>query len=248
MKPRVLTTSDGQSKNIGEWARITGIHRMTIKTRIDAGWSVDEALGLCARPTAFDETITTSDGITKSLSEWSKIAGVSPRAIRERLMRGWDIDTAVKASSGPATFTSSDGRTKTVAEWSEATGIPLRTIRDRISIAGWSVDEALEFVERVDPEVARRRTVVPDEKTLVPTHSATCLPSDLLAWRHRLGLTQAEAAEMLETPLDTYEVWERGQRHADGLPGVVAVACRLIEARRATAAPTAAYRHRRQPG
>ena len=56
-------------------------------------------------------------------------------------------------------------------------------------------------------------------------------PTDLKSWRDRLGWTQEEAARILETPLYTYGAWERGQRHADGLPGVVAVACRLIEER-----------------
>lgn len=48
----------------------------------------------------------------------------------------------------------------------------------------------------------------------------------LTEWRHRMGLTQAEAAAALNTPLGTYRGWEQGRHPA---PGLIDVACREIE-------------------
>lgn len=53
--------------------------------------------------------------------------------------------------------------------------------------------------------------------------------AELLAWRERLGLTQAGAAEALKTPLGTYRHWEQGARR---VPGVAEVACNLLERER----------------
>jgi DNA-binding transcriptional regulator YiaG len=55
-------------------------------------------------------------------------------------------------------------------------------------------------------------------------------PADLAAWRNGLGLTQPEAARVLNTPLGTYRRWEQGTRR---IPGIVAVATK------AQTAPTA---------
>jgi hypothetical protein len=34
----------GERKTISEWSRVTGLHRASIKDRLDRGWSVDDAL------------------------------------------------------------------------------------------------------------------------------------------------------------------------------------------------------------
>lgn len=49
---------------------------------------------------------------------------------------------------------------------------------------------------------------------------------NLRAIRDRLGLTQAQMAEQLNTPLKTYQPWESGRREA---PGCLAVALRVLE-------------------
>lgn len=55
----------------------------------------------------------------------------------------------------------------------------------------------------------------------------TC--AELRDWRRRLGLTQAEAAAVLHTPMRTYQSWEGATQP----PGVAEVACELLEKRRA---------------
>jgi hypothetical protein len=39
-----LVTFNGQMKTTAEWSRLTGIHQVTLRDRLDTGWSVDRAL------------------------------------------------------------------------------------------------------------------------------------------------------------------------------------------------------------
>ena len=48
----------------------------------------------------------------------------------------------------------------------------------------------------------------------------------LVAWRKRLGLTQAQAADFLNVPLGTYRGWELGRFP---VPGPVALLTQYIE-------------------
>lgn len=48
----------------------------------------------------------------------------------------------------------------------------------------------------------------------------------LLMWRHRLGLSQSQAAKALNVPLGTYRNWEQGIRR---IPGPVELLCRYVE-------------------
>jgi putative transcriptional regulator len=49
---------------------------------------------------------------------------------------------------------------------------------------------------------------------------------ELKDWRHRMGMTQQQAAHWLNTSLRTYQGWEQG-RHKP--PGAVDAACRELE-------------------
>ena len=46
-------------------------------------------------------------------------------------------------------------------------------------------------------------------------------PSDLSAWRNRMGYSQRAAAAALGVQLPAYQEWERGARFRDGRPVVI---------------------------
>lgn len=52
------------------------------------------------------------------------------------------------------------------------------------------------------------------------------LPTELEAWRKRLGLKQREAAKLLEIPFDTYQNYAYGRRR---VPAFLAKYCALVE-------------------
>ena len=50
---------------------------------------------------------------------------------------------------------------------------------------------------------------------------------ELKDWRLSLGLTKAEAAAMLRTPIETYRRWESGEKHC-AAPGPLEIAMAAI--------------------
>jgi hypothetical protein len=54
-------------------------------------------------------------------------------------------------------------------------------------------------------------------------------PLDLAAWQTRLGLSQVEAARLLNMPVQSYRNLLKGRRHAENLPGTISRLCQFIE-------------------
>lgn len=59
-------------------------------------------------------------------------------------------------------------------------------------------------------------------------------PLDLAAWQTRLGLSQVEAAQLLNMPVQSYRNLLKGRRHAENLPGTISLLCQHIERSAAT--------------
>lgn len=94
---------DGETKTISEWAEISGIPQSVIGRRLQNGFTVRYAIfapgdkygkndGKKVIPGVMKLTI---DGITKTITEWSKESPVSDEAIRYRLRRGMSPKDAV---------------------------------------------------------------------------------------------------------------------------------------------------------
>jgi hypothetical protein len=78
-------TYKGETMILSEWARRTGIDGETIAARLDARWSVDDAL---TRPPWNQKSITYR-GKTLTVVEWSRQTGINRRTIADRLSKGW---------------------------------------------------------------------------------------------------------------------------------------------------------------
>lgn len=81
------------------------------------------------------------DGVTQTLAEWSRVAGMTESGMRRRLRRG----VAGKELLAPSTLSKHTfrGETKTLAEWSQVTDIKLRTLNSRLYVYGWDLARAL---------------------------------------------------------------------------------------------------------
>lgn len=90
------------------------------------------------------------DGETRSLSEWARRAGMSRRALWNRIHKlGWDPARAVREPLREAQLYDVKGESLTAEELSAKCGVPLFIIRRRIA-KGWSPERAATQPERSD--------------------------------------------------------------------------------------------------
>lgn len=100
---RVTITHNGESASASEWACRTGLSVTTLLSRLEAGWTPEQALTLPSgsrvrrkakpKPVRIDSRKRlTFDGRTRTISEWARITGLSYEAINIRLRRGWSTE------------------------------------------------------------------------------------------------------------------------------------------------------------
>lgn len=80
-----FVTYKGETLIVSEWARRVGIDVDTLLVRLNAGWSVEDAM---TRPTWNQKSITYR-GQTLTVMEWSRLTGINRRTISYRLSKGW---------------------------------------------------------------------------------------------------------------------------------------------------------------
>jgi hypothetical protein len=94
----ILITMDGETKCLEDWCRQYGIHRETVRSRInDGGWRVEDAIKTPAKPI---------DPITKQTHNYKGEVGcvayfaekyqLTYRTVLRRLSLGWSIDAAIE--------------------------------------------------------------------------------------------------------------------------------------------------------
>jgi len=125
----VFIDFDGKSLISKDWEKITGIKRCTIDRRLNAGWSVKDALTIPAEE-GNDRARYKRDrnrcsnrwlefnGQTKILADWGKEYGVHPDNIARRIDRfGWSIEDAITKPQGSTKGEKSRGKYSSLNEW-----------------------------------------------------------------------------------------------------------------------------------
>ena len=95
VRTRLFTIGD-KTQCLTDWAADYGIMEPTLRTRLDSGMSIEEAL-------AFDNTGTTltHDGQTKTIKQWSAATGLHATTIRARITDyGWSVSEALTTPPG----------------------------------------------------------------------------------------------------------------------------------------------------
>jgi hypothetical protein len=84
-----LITFNGETKCVGEWSEVTGIHPMTIIYRLNKGASPEEAL---SQEKKSGPRIIEYRGRTMSVTEWGRLIGKKPGTISTQLSRGYPLE------------------------------------------------------------------------------------------------------------------------------------------------------------
>jgi hypothetical protein len=82
-------TYKGETKTLGEWAKIYNMNYGTLRNRMDAGLPFELALLRSNRKTY------THDGVEKSIRRLAKEFSLSKTGLSDRLRRGWTLEEAL---------------------------------------------------------------------------------------------------------------------------------------------------------
>lgn len=141
-------TAFGTTQCITDWAITLGVSPMAILTRLQRGWSPEDAVSV-PRESGHHAHHIIIDGVDHSATDWSNISGTPPQTICSRLKKGWSPKDAVYAPSHTKglginipRILSYDGQTMSVNEWSIKMGLSKNTVSERLH-CGWSEEEAI---------------------------------------------------------------------------------------------------------
>jgi hypothetical protein len=136
-------TYNGETKNLLEWAEITGIPYKTLWARLFVqGWSEEDALTLSVEDNA---NYITYKGKTRRLTHWAEELRVPYVALYARIMTyGWDVEKAFTTpfkeyDESGVTY---KGENKSYQEWAKELGVDRDILYNRIAVCGWSVERA----------------------------------------------------------------------------------------------------------
>jgi hypothetical protein len=102
---------NGINLTVAELSRRSGLNYATIIGRVRRGWTEDQILGAPIRHglTASGRPVMKPkndwpveiDGISRLISEWAKLSGLSMGTIRRRIKRGWENSELLAPSTRP---------------------------------------------------------------------------------------------------------------------------------------------------
>jgi hypothetical protein len=95
-----VTNSAGETRTVREWSRLLGIKPITLRARLRAGFSVDEALSTVRAPRAARHTL---NGETLTVAGWARRLNWRSDSLRSRLQRMPVEQALVPAPEGPQT-------------------------------------------------------------------------------------------------------------------------------------------------
>lgn len=207
-----ITASTGEARTINEWAEITGIKAMTIRGRLYAGRTPDEALGMVSVPRSdnSNEADRRSKKIDWQGKKWTRTElaaayGHSRETLYMRLKKGWSLEEALLTPTGDSgeRLTASNGQSMTVTAWAKLTGKTVSTLWYR-QREGWTVDQIVGL--EPPPKPTRKHWVV-------EWNGQKCTARDL-ARMH--GLSLSTVADRLRRGLSPEEAVSSERRNSPG--------------------------------
>ncbi len=90
-----LIEFNGESLCVTEWARRFDLHPMVIKSRLELGWTIKEALTTRPWKRHRSKFTATIGGKTQSIRKWAYELGVRIALVYGRIYRGWSPEDAL---------------------------------------------------------------------------------------------------------------------------------------------------------
>lgn len=91
----VNLTHNGKTQILSEWAREYNIHCRTLKSRLELGYTIEQALNK-EKGRELNSPLHLYKGEEKTLTQWADLYNMSTSCLFERLKRGWSIEKALE--------------------------------------------------------------------------------------------------------------------------------------------------------
>lgn len=132
-----------------EAAEHYGVDISSLYTRVNLGWSVEEALGIKDRKRKGLKSITVGENTYESIASACRDLGVDRGLVNCRLKNGWSIDEAFGIVERQKRYSVVVGgkNYNSISEACRDLGVHYQTVRHRVR-KGWSIDEAFGLVDR----------------------------------------------------------------------------------------------------
>jgi hypothetical protein len=132
---------DGARFALDQICKMKNISRSMVAWRLDAGWSVKEAIDIPSGCSPSLHGRFLLDGQWYTIAELAKMTGMHYSTILARLAKQRLSVKEAVSSNVPKAF-HWDGMEKTLTEWSSYLGIPRPVLHQRINIYGWTAERA----------------------------------------------------------------------------------------------------------
>lgn len=164
MRRAKMITCKGVTLSIKQWAKRVGLTRAALSSRLNSGYTVEEALRKKPKYSQADKGRMQGkriemDGIVDSIAGHCRRYGIRKETVRHRRkMEGMSIEDAIRTPlrhGGNMKYVTIGGERLTISEWLKRTGISHSTFRSRVK-KGWSVEDAL--TKCIEKHPKKRRT------------------------------------------------------------------------------------------
>ena len=150
-----ITIGDKTFENLKEVCDHYNLNRKKVSSRLELGWSIEEAIGLIERDYNNRKSITIEGKTFKSITEACIYYNVDRIKVNNRMRKGWSIEETfelVKKEDGrgkKGTPITLEGKTyKSIKEACDYYNLSCSKVYDRVIKRKWSLEEAFELVPR----------------------------------------------------------------------------------------------------
>ena len=149
-------TFNGKTQLLDAWAEETGIASMTLRGRLNAGWSVKQALTVPPGTENKAAKFLEHDGLRLNIRQWARRLGVSPTMIKARIKKGMAIADVLSCPSGSLDrrysrknniILTHQGETLSLKDWAEKLQVAYLTLYMRHQ-RGWPIEQILGVSSR----------------------------------------------------------------------------------------------------
>lgn len=162
----IYITYNGKTQTVAEWARESGVRKITIARRLRQGRTLEEIFA----SENLKKKMVTYEGKTQCISDWEKELGFNEGTIKHRLARGLSVEEAFKDVNYGMKMITHNGETLCVADWARKVGMNQAKLRARI-------DLGIPFAEAIKKGNRAKKMITYNGKT-----------QSISEWEAELGL------------------------------------------------------------